>query len=429
MKKYAALILCLGLAWGLAAPASAYQVKIGARIDTDVGYIWRSGTSYPGPLGGFNDSRMPDLTTFYIGMPVTNYFRIDWMSNDKSTGGRIEIGIGAGGPGLGHGGSTIALRYMYGWYKFGRCRLVIGHTDNLLASLAYAPYQWFGLAAIGSFTFNNSAAVVPNAPVVLFIGHGKQYSGRFAQIALYYDRGPWTFMVAVGQPSTNNIINWVDGTNLPTAVTAVPNTTFPRLDLVVKYKGKYIGLAPGFSIYMSEFEPISGARLENDKVLSYLLVLPFRISFGNFRIKGEVAYGRNWVAANYFGAQTAFMSALWWGGLNDPSLTKIEDTYMLSACLGLEYYLGRVSFHLGGGWQRSDNATNDQFVTFRHGQQVKYAFNFAVRYRVNRHFVIAPEISYWFYGWDPTWDVGGGNAVFADLGTAWLLGISFQFRF
>ncbi len=429
MKKLAMVGLALAMVLAVAFPAPAYQVKLGARVDTDIGYIWRSGNSYAGPIFGFNDSRMPDLTTFYVGMPVTNYLRVTWMSDDKSTGAVIELGIGAGGPAAGHGAVNIGLRYMYGWYRFGRCRLVIGHTDNLLASLAYAPYQWFGLGAVGTFTFQNSSAVVPNAPVVLFIGQGKQYSGRFVQIDLYYDVGPWTFMAAVGQAPTTNVINWGFGGNLPFGVTAVPNTMWPRFDLVVKYKGKYIGLAPGFSIYMSEFDPITGARLVNDRVLSYLLVLPFRVSLGNFRIKGEVSYGRNWVAANYFGAQTAFMSAVWWAGNNDFTQTKIEDTYTLSACLGLEYYLGRVSFHLGGGYQRSDNASNDQFGAFNHGQQVKYAFNFAVRYRVNRHFVIAPEISYWYYGWDPTWDVGGGNALFADLGSAWLAGISFQFRF
>jgi hypothetical protein len=401
------------LAVAFAVPAMAYQVKIGARVDTDIGYIWQSGNSY-----GNNDSRMPDLTTFYIGMPVTNYLRVDWMSNDKSTGARIELGIRAGGPWAGHGGSAVGLRYMYGWYKFGRCRLVIGHTDNLIASLAYAPYQWFGLGAIGTFT----GQLGMMAPIVLYIGHGKQYSGRFVQIALYYDVGPWTFMVALGQASNANNAGVAGVQN-------VANNMFPRLDLVVKYKGKFIGLAPGVSVYMAEREAIEGASLADDRILSYLLVLPFRISFGNFRVKGEVAYGMNWVAANYFGSQVVLNRATYWGGNNDPSRIKVEDTYMLSACLGVEYFMGRVSLHLGGGWHRSSNAGNDQPGTWRHGQNVRYGFNFAVRYRVNKHFVIAPELSYWFYGWNPTLDVGAGNAMFADLGSAWLAGISFQIRF
>jgi hypothetical protein len=412
MRKLFVLLLAVVLTVAFALPAMAYQVKIGGRIDTDIAYAWRSGNSY-----GNNDMRMPDLTTFYIAMPVTNYLRVDWISNDKSTGARIEFGISAGVNAT-HGATAVGLRYMYGWYKFGRCRLVIGHTDNLLASLAYAPYQWLGLAGQGLFTGQLNL----QAPIVLYIGMGKQYSGRFAQIALYYDVGPWTFMVALGQAPTTNAGN-------PVGNAFAANTMFPRLDLVVKYKGKYVGLAPGFSIYMSEREPIEGASLADDRILSYLLVLPFRISFGAFRIVGEVSYGMNWDAANYFPSQRILNRGVYWGGNNDPSRIKVEDTYFFAACLGLSYTMGRTSFHLGGGWHKSSNSSNDQPGTWRHGQNVRYAFNFAVRYRVNKHFVIAPEISYWFYGWNPLFDVGAGNAVVADMGNVWLAGISFQIRF
>jgi len=391
-------------------------------VDIDAAYMWRTGPSYAN-----NDVRNPDLTTFYTALPSTNFLRVDWTSNDKSVGARIEFGISAG---VAHGAGAVGLRLMYGWYKFGGCRLVIGQTDNLLASLAYAPYQWLGMAAAGSFTAGGLNA----APYILFIGHGKQYSGRFAQIALYYDTGPWTFMVAIGQAPTTNVATG------PVNVASVANTTFPRLDLVVQYIGKWFALAPGISIFMSEREPIEGASLGDDRILSYLMVLPFRISFGRFRIKGELSHGRNWVAATYFASQNFFNSAVYWGGAADPSRIKVEDTYFLAACLGLEYHMGRVSFHLGGGWHKSTNATEDVPGGWRHGQQVRWAFNFAVRYRVNKHFVIAPEISYWYYGWDPTQDVGGGampgripvparGSMFADLGSAWLAGISFQFRF
>jgi len=411
MKKFRLIGLVLVVLVAFSATAGAYQVKVGARVDTDVAYMWRTGPSYAN-----NDVRNPDLTTFYVAMPVTNYLRVDWMSNDKSTGARIEFGLQSG---WAHGGVGVTLRYMYGWYKFGRCQLVIGHTDNLLASLAYAPYQWLGLGAMGAFTSGGLAA----APVVLFIGHGKQYSGRFAQIALYYYVGPWTFMVAIGQAPTTNAGN-------PVNVASVANTMFPRLDLVVKYKGKYFGVAPGISIYMSEREPIEGASLGDDRIISYLLVLPFRISFGNFRIVGELSHGRNWVAANYFPGQTVWNTAVYWGGNNDPSRIKVEDSYMFAACLGLSYTMGRTSFHLGGGWTKYSNSSNDQPGTWRHGQNVTYAFNFAVRYRVNKHFVIAPEISYWNYGWNPFNDVGGGAATMtADMGSVWLAGISFQIRF
>jgi hypothetical protein len=423
MKRFAALLVACALVLTFAVPAFSYQIKIGARLDTDVAYMWRAGSAY-----GNNDVRMPDLTTFYCAMPSTNYVRLDWTSDDKTTGGRIELGISAG---IGHGAGAVGLRHMYGWYKFGSCRLVIGHTDDLVAPLDYAPYQWLGWAAAGSFTSHG----LTSAPYIMFVGMGKQYSGRFAQIALYCDVGSWTFMVAVGQASTANVATG------PVNVAASANTVFPRLDLVVQYKGKWFSVAPGIAIYESEYEPIQGASLKDDRTLSYMVVLPFQLSFGRFRIKGELSHGRNWVAANYTASQNFFNSAVYWGGSADPSRIKVEDTFFLAACLGLEYHLGRVSLHLGGGWHKSTNATSDVPGGWRHGQNVRFAFNFAVRYHVNKHFVIAPEISYWNYGWDPTQDVGGGNgplikrvpvingSTTADLGSAWILGISFQIRF
>jgi hypothetical protein len=429
MKRLLRGCLLSALTLALAGPAWGYQVKIGARIDTDVGYVWRSGNSNGTPFAA-NDSRLPDLTTFYIAMPGTNYLRFEFTSNDKSTGARIEIGISAGGSDVwwGHGSSAVALRHMFGWYKFGRCRLVIGHTDNLFASLDYAPYQWLGRGnQIGIYSIIGPPGIAQsigdNAPTYMFVGMGKQYSGRFVQIALYYDVGPWTFMASLGQAPT--MTYWFR----PVGVQFSGNNMLPRLDLVVRYRGKYISAAPGLSISQSELDPIEGGSLDDDRVLSYCLVLPVRLSFGAFKIKGEVSYGMNWVTANYAGAHRFLNMGAFWGGNNDPTRTKLEDTYFLAACLGLEYYLGRVSFHLGGGWQKTTNASNDQVGTWRHGQNVRYGFNFAVRYHVNKHFIIAPEISYWNYGWNPHRDVGDGNAMFADFGSAWLAGISFQVRF
>ncbi|MBU0514132.1 MAG: hypothetical protein KJ621_05110 [Proteobacteria bacterium] len=84
---------------------------------------------------------------------------------------------------------------------------------------------------------------------------------------------------------------------------------------------------------------------------------------------------------------------------------------------------------MGGGWHKSTNASNDQNGTRRHGQNVCYALNFAVQYRVNRYLVIAPEISDWYYGWNPFRDLGDGNARQADYGSVWLAEISYQVRF
>ena len=63
-----------------------------------------------------------------------------------------------------------------------------------------------------------------------------------------------------------------------------------------------------------------------------------------------------------------------------------------------------------------------------------FALNFAVPYRVNKHVIIALDVSYWFAGWDPTQDVGGatnfpGVSNTADPGSYRLVGIHFRFNF
>jgi hypothetical protein len=386
---------------GLAASAAGYQVKIGADLVTNIFYAVRTGNSYGG-----NDRRMPDLTTFVVEQNADSHFSLTFTSNDQTTGAYIQIFLSSGPA---HGATGLGLDHMYGWYKFGRCTLTIGHTDTMFASEEYAPHAWL---SSGYFSNGGSADGLK--------GFGKLYSGRFALIKLTYETGPWTIQVALGQAATVNANN-------PVGVATVANTMFPRLDLIVQYAGKWFSLAPGFSIYQSEREPIQGASLGDDRVLSYALVLPFKLSFGSFGIVGELGFGRNyWQAQTY----NPWVAAVYWGGNNDATQVKLEDTYSLSACLGLYYVLGRVTLWLSGGWVKSTNASNDQAGTWRHGQNQRYAVVLAAPYKVNKHFTISPEVGYYYFGWDPTLDVGPGpSSMTADLGSAWLAGVRFIIDF
>jgi hypothetical protein len=414
MKKLWVFCLALVLAVVFALPAAAYQVKIGARIKTEIMYSWRSGTSYNAPNrrqdGGA--SYQPDLTTFTIGTQDESYLRVDFTSNDKSTGARIELGLWNDG-GV-HGDAQVGLRHMYGWYKFGRCKLVIGHTENLFGK--YRPYANLG------WTLHRRPADLNTRIRTTFINHGAIKSGRFVQIILYYYLGPWTFQVALGQaPDATD-----GGRYGPGGIQSVFNTTLPRMDLVVMYKSRYFSVAPGLVVYLGEWEPIEGASLDDDRIWTWALNLPFHVSLGSFGFKGQLFVAQNYFTNNH---DNQFVQAIYWGGNNDPSRIKVEDTFMMGACLGFYYKVGRATIWLSGGWQKNSNSSNDQNGTWRHGQVVKYGFSFAVPYKVNKHLTIAPEIAYYYEGWSPWRDVGNGNAVFADLGSLWLAGIMIQFKF
>ena len=126
MRKLTIWLMVAALTLGLAASAAAYQVKIGATIYTNVFYAFQTGNA-----AGRGNVRMPDTTSFVAEASGDSFFWISWTSNDKTTGAYIELWL-QGGPA--HGATAVGLDYMYGWYKFGRCTLTLGHTDNLFAS-------------------------------------------------------------------------------------------------------------------------------------------------------------------------------------------------------------------------------------------------------------------------------------------------------
>ena len=149
---------------------------------------------------------------------------------------------------------------------------------------------------------------------------------------------------------------------------------------------------------------------------------------------GLLGYALNWVTPTLL---NTWQYATWWGGWQDLlSMNKVADTRRYTACLGLYYTVGRTTIWLSAGWQMTQNPSSDVVGSWRHGQNVRYAMILAVPTRVNRHFSIAPEIGYYFYGYNPTEDVGGANpgslartSTQADLGSLWIIGIRFAFTF
>ena len=412
MKRTATVVaLMIGLIW-LASSAQAYQVRVGANVATSLFYAIQTGSSYAG-FAGTRDIRQPDLTNFAT--QVDGYFSIIFVSDDRSTGAHVKIALTSGPVA---GTNAVNLYYLYGWYRFGRCTLEVGHMDNLFAPATYAPYGALGFNAL----IDGSGG---------FYEFGKLYSGRFAQVALYYKAGPWTLMAALGAVPRNS-------DNLPTTqtfwgpVTNVfqMNQIYPRLDLAAQYRGRWFALAPGFSIYRTEWETWEGApNLQDDHIWSWAFVIPFKLVVGNFGLTGEAGIGQNWAVPNML---NTWQFATWWGSARTGFMNKVADTRLYTLCLGLFYRVGRATIWLSGGWQMAQNGSSDVIGAWRHGQNVRFAFVLAVPYRVNRHFTVAPEVGYYFYGWNPTEDVGPvsqGGTVTADLGLAWIVGVRFYIHF
>jgi hypothetical protein len=407
MKRIIGAVLLTLLTVAVALPAQAYQVRIGGRVSTDVFYSIMSGSAYTGPANT-RDIRNPDLTSFTVQVS-DGALQFLFYTDDRRTGAHIQISMTAGPA---HGATVVALTYMYGWYAFGNCRLDVGHKDTMFAAAKYAPYGALGFQQMPSGSGG-------------FFEYGKLYSGRFVHIALYYNRPAWSVMVALGQGGQNTA-------NLPAWGGAqggfVMNTFYPRLDVAFEYRHKYFSIGPGFMVYLTNWESMEGISLQDDRSLTFAVALPFRFQFGDFGFTGEISYGRNVIVPSMI---NTFKGGQWWGGGNDGNnRIKVAPTELFGACLGFFYQIGRVTLWLSGGWERTVNGSSDAVGTWRHGQNTRYAFVFAAPYRVNRHFTIAPEIGYYFFGWNPTVDVGPGpQSVNADLGSAWLMGIRISISF
>ncbi len=421
MKQFKIILLLALMVMAWPRWGAAYQVKIGGQVATDVFYAIRSGSSYVGPLNT-TDSRQPDLTSFYTTVHRASCIYFNFSSQDGSTGARIRLNIQAGPD---HGQTEVFPYEVFGWYKFKRFKLVVGHTHNLFAALKYGPYQFLGMQG------RNSVAAL--GPWIRFIGFGKQYSGRFAQVDLYYRYGPWTLMACLGQAPATNAVGAQYGGNANALAT---NTPAPRVDLAVEYQGKYLSVAPGAAFYYTRLDPMAGTSVDDQNVYSFMLVLPFHVSLGRFGLQGEVSFGQNWDTGNHHPLVRRFNRAVYWGGSNGQgNRIKVKDTRILAACLGFYYRVGRVTLWLSGGWHRSENGTGDVAGGWRHGQQTRYAVVLAAPCRVNKQFTIAPEVSYWYQGWDPRQDVGGSTnpavatSMTADLGSFWLIGVQFKIRF
>lgn len=98
------------------------------------------------------------VTAVFMNIPGHSYLRGLWMSDDKKAGAHAELGLNSHA----FNGTGSTLRYIYGWYKIGACKLVAGHTDSTFGSLAYSPSS---MSALARPSCSCSAGVMPTAVV------------------------------------------------------------------------------------------------------------------------------------------------------------------------------------------------------------------------------------------------------------------------
>ncbi|MBU1154845.1 MAG: hypothetical protein KJ921_03290, partial [Proteobacteria bacterium] len=115
MKKLLIIAVAVMAIFAMSVPAmavspSTYTFDMAARMLTDIGWQSRSGElTHSGN----------DVGSWFVNMPGHSYLRARFFSVDKNVGGRIELGLTSLQP-----SATVSLRYAYGYWRVGNCRIL-----------------------------------------------------------------------------------------------------------------------------------------------------------------------------------------------------------------------------------------------------------------------------------------------------------------
>lgn len=374
MKKLFVIMLAVAMAAAFAVPALAAgpSVTVGGRMLTDIGWWNRSEEMM---------SSGKDVSTAFVNMPGHSYLRAIFMAPDKTTGGMVELGLRSHQP-----TASVSLRYAYGWYKVGNCKITAGQTDNLFGTLAVSPKQNVGL--------NN------NGHLLLF-GWGMLWPHRVPQARIFWDGGMFSLQFALEEPRAKSL----------SGVTGDFYINFPRMSLVARVKAGGFVMYPGFNFVQHKFE---GVAAGDDSYNTWAFVLPVKFTAGAFTVKAAGHYGYNFYTEYpFYPAMTA--------PLVSASSGQIEDTKVYGGFLTFEYKMGNMTLALGGGYERFSNDKWKSWLGYKDDNQSRYAFFVSLPTNINKYFKIQPEFSYYNYG---------DNASDGkDAGKEWILGVQFSFVF
>ncbi|MFH1057633.1 MAG: hypothetical protein V1797_03000 [Pseudomonadota bacterium] len=401
MKKFFAILAAVAIVAlavpVLAADAPGPQVTVGGRMLTDFGY---HNTSKELTSNGKND-----VTTAFINLAGHSYLHAKFTSADKTSGGFIEFGLSS----KVNDNESISLRYAYGWWKVGNCKLLAGQDDGWVGTLKHAPKQYLG---------------VSESAKLLLANWGYIYSARSPQVRFEYMKGNFGASIALVQPMAEATPG-ATGVGMTTGSASLPGgtdlyATLPRFDVAVQFTAGGFWAGPGFGWAQYKVEKGS-VTMSDDTVTSWIGILPVKFTAGPFTAKAEVHYGQNndyeWSGELITGIKGLPRSMAFAN-----SAGRIEDTKQLGGFLALEYKITPM-FEVTAGYG-IEKLTNDSWkkdAGYKNDDYTRSAWFVALPITVTKNFSLHPEFNYFNYG-DK---IQNGQ----DFGNEWMLGLQFRFVF
>lgn len=325
-----------------------------------------------------------EITSVFEGVAAHSRLFATFITPDRSAGAHVELGLLSFSK-----GASPELRHGYGWWQYGRCRILAGHTDNWIGALALAPSQHV------AFTPDMNAHL-------LLVGWGTLYLKRRPQLSFTWMSPGVGYQVAMAQPMDGANVSWGNG-----AVDGYAQ--LPEVDLAVQFRYGGLAMIPAFMWVRHRAEGVAGGE---DQVDAWALSLPAKFNFGGFSLRFALHYTVNIAAA---------------GGVLVPAEAtpvrrsdgRFSDTSNIGGLLALHYRFGKARLLAGFGFEHYDN--DAWKTTAGTGGFSRRAFFLGGEYAVNKHFLIHPEVGSYHYGDDPSTRKSNGSEL--------IVGVEFQFVF
>lgn len=285
----------------------------------------------------------------------------------------------------------MSLRYAYGYWRVGNCRILAGQTDNWFGTLAYHARQYIGL--------NENTHLI-------MLGWGFLWPTRVPQVQFTYNTAKWGIQFALEEPrqKSNYFGSGTDST-----------FKFPRASVTMMFKLGGFMTHPGFSFVQHSYEGGNSGAFD-DSYNTWAIVLPVKFTTGPFTLKFQGHYGVNF-ATEYFYVPSTWARPYRSGITNGD----IEDTKIYGGMLAGEYKIGKLMVTGGVGYENFSNDAWSGKNGYSKDENVRTSAFIALPYQFTKNFGIHPEFAYYSYGDNPQ----TGN----DIGNEWLLGVQFRFVF
>ena len=372
MKKTLIIALAAALVVAFSVPAfAAYTVKMGARVNQEIGWSFTSKER--------TINKKDDVVDSFVNLVGNSYLRAKFMSEDKKVGAHIEIGMKEG--------SNIGTRHAYAWYKMGNCTFLAGQTDN-----------WQG----GKGIYWASQKLAEGDSGGDALGWGKAWVPRQPKVQITWQSGAFGVQAALEKPRNLPVDYSVSTVDIVNKI--------PTVSLAVNYSGKYFEITPAFM--WTQWQAEGDTRGYEDSINAYGVILPIAIKVGGFKVILEGHYATNpaGLYSNYGDYGVAVFKN------ND-----IEDTRLVGGYGEVSYVTGALRIAVGAGVESFTNDAWKSTLNYKDDSMTRWMGWIALPYQAHKYLSIRPELNYYTYDDDIETGDDGGNE--------WIIGVLFRFVF